>query len=134
MVTASKTVPDIPVFSVDVLSAPKPGDVPQVPSQSSALLADQGSAVIDGAGHSDNLAADIACAISAAPFSGPVLNAGIGDTGAVAEQDGSDYGTDGTDSRSPSVHNIQDIVNNAGEEDANSTNSNNITTIYDGFS
>jgi hypothetical protein len=133
MVPASKTVPDIPVFPVDVLSAPKPGDVPQIPSQSSALLADQGSAVIDGAGHSDNLAVDIACAMSAAPFAGPVLNAGIGDTGAIAEQNGSHYGTDGTGSKSPFVHDIQDIVNNAGEEDANITSSNDITTIYDGI-
>jgi hypothetical protein len=38
MVPASKTVPEIPVFPVDVLSAPKPGDVSQVPSQSSAYL------------------------------------------------------------------------------------------------
>jgi hypothetical protein len=133
MVPASKTVPDIPAFPVNVFSAPKLGAVPPVPSQTSALPADPGSAVIGGAGHSDNLAADIALAMSAAPFAGSVVNAGTGNTGAVAEQDVSDYGTNGTGSKSPSVHDIQDIVIDAGEEDAISTNSNDITTVYDGI-
>jgi hypothetical protein len=126
MVPTIQPASDIPVFPVNVLSAPKPDDVPQVLHPTSALPADSGSAVIDGAGHSDNLAADIAFATSAAPFAGSEDNAGTGDTGAVAEQDDSDYGTDGTGSKSPSVHDIQDIVNDAGEEDAKSANSNDV--------
>ena len=73
MAPASKTVPDIPMFPVNVLSAPKLDAVLQVPSQKSALPADPGSAVTDGAGHSDNLAADIALAMSAAPFAGSIV-------------------------------------------------------------
>jgi hypothetical protein len=127
---ASNKVPDIPAFPVNVLS--KPNDISQIPIQSSALLVDQGSVVIDGEGHLGNLAADIACAMSAAPFTGSIVNADSNDTGVVAAQDGSDYGTEGTGSRSPSVHDIQDIVNNAGEVDGHSTNSNDLTNIYDG--
>ena len=133
MVPASKPAPDTPAFPVNVLSAPTLGTVPQVPSQKSALPADPGSAVIDGAGHSDNLAADITLAMSAAPFAGSIVNADTGNTGTVAEQDVSDYGTDGIGSKSPSVHDIQDIVIDAGEEDSINTDSNDITTVYDGI-
>ena len=59
MVQARKTVPAIPAFPVNVLSAPALGAVPQVPSQKSALPADPGLAIIDKAGHPDNLVADM---------------------------------------------------------------------------
>ena len=36
-----------------------------------------------------------------APFAGSIVNADTGNTGTVAEQDVSDYGTDGTGSKSP---------------------------------
>ena len=36
-------------------------------------------------------------------------------------------------SKSPSVHDIQDIVIDAGEEDSINTDSNDITTVYDGI-
>jgi hypothetical protein len=72
---------------------------------------DPGSAVINETGHSENLSADVAAAMSAAPFVGVVINT-------VAEQDVSDYGTDGTGSKSPSVHDIQDTVIDAGDEDS----------------
>ena len=104
-----------------------------VPGQKSALPADPGSVVIDGAGYSDNLAADIALAMSAAPFAGFIVNADTGNTGTVAEQDVSDYGTDGTGSKSPSVRDVQDIVIDAGEEDSVNTDSNDISTVYDGI-
>ena len=70
MAPASKTVPDIPMTPVNVLSAPKLDAFLQVPSQKSALPADPGSAVTDD---SDNLAADIALAMSAAPFAGSIV-------------------------------------------------------------
>jgi hypothetical protein len=98
---ANKTVPDILAFPVNVLSAPKLGAVLQLPSQTSALPADPGSAVIAGAEHSDNLAADIALAMLAAPFADSIVNVDTGNTGTVAEQDVSDYGTDGTVSIRP---------------------------------
>ena len=57
-----------------------------------------------------------------------IVNADTGITGIVAEQDVSDYGTDGTGSRSPPVHDVQDIVMDAGEDDCIHTDSNDITT------
>ena len=36
-------------------------------------------------------------------------------------------------SKSPSVHDIQDIVIDAGEEDSINTDSSDITTVYDGI-
>ena len=71
--------------------------------------------------------------MSAAPFTGSIVNAETGNTGTAAEQDVSDYGTDGTGSKSPSVSDIQDMVIDAGKEDSVKANSNDITTVYDGI-
>ena len=125
---ASKTVPDVPTFPVDELSAPTLGVVPPVPNQNSVLSADPGSAVITGTGSLANLAAGIALAMSAAPFAGSSVNAENDNTRAVAEHDVSDYGTDEAGSKSPSVHDIQDIGNISGEEDSFHTDSNDIVT------
>ena len=86
MVPASQAVPAIPVFPANVLAAPTLGEVLHDQNQTSTLPADQGSAVLDATGHSvngttgqpvtdatvhpANLAADIALAMSAAPFTG----------------------------------------------------------------
>ncbi len=109
------------------MSAPALEAVPLVPNQNSGLPADPGSAVITATKSSDNLAADIALAMSAAPFIGSSTN----------DNDGSDYGTDGTSSKTPSVHNIQntgtDIGNESGGEDSFHTDSNDVVAIYDGI-
>ena len=118
------------------------------PSQTSTLPADQGSAVIDATGHPvigaighpvidaavhpANLAVDIALAMSAAPFTGFIVNSVTGNGGIDGEQDVSDYGTDGTGSRSMPVHDIQDLVMDTDEEDSLHTDSNDIITVYDG--
>ena len=65
--------------------------------------------------------------MSAAPFASSKVNEDNGNAGTADEQDVSDYGTDGTGSKSPPVNNIQDIVNNTGEEDSI------MTTAYDGI-
>ena len=148
MVPASHKEPAIPVFPTNVLAAPTLGEVLQAPSQTSTLPADPGSAVIDATGHPvidatghpvidaavhpANLAADIALAMSAAPFTGFIVNSVTGNGGIDGEQDVSDYGTDGTSSRSTPVHDVQDLVMDADEEDSLHTDSNDITTVYDG--
>jgi hypothetical protein len=110
----------------------KLGIVLPIPNQDSVLPADPGLAVIHKAGPSDDIAADIALAMSAAPFAGSIVNANTGDTSVVAEHDVSDYGTDGTGSKSQSIPDIQEN-GTAGEEDFFHTDSNDIVTIYDGI-
>ena len=148
MVPASQAVPVIPVFPANVLTASTFGEVLPVRGQTSTLPADQGSAVIDATGYPvigavghpvtdaavppANLAADIALAMSAAPFTGFIVNSVTGKGGIDGEQDVSDYGTDGTGSRSVTVHDVQDLVMDTDEEDSLHTDSNDIITVYDG--
>jgi len=138
MAPAKKTIPETPTFPVNISSAPKPGIAPGIaliiPNQNSVSSADPGSTVINAEGHSDDLAAEIALAMSAAPFAGSIVNANAGDTSVVAEHDVSDYGTDGTGSKSSPVLDIQDNSNTSGEENSLHTDySNDIVTIYDGI-
>jgi hypothetical protein len=130
MAPAKKTIPEVPTFPVDISSAPKPGIAPLIPNQNS----DTGSAAINAEGHSQELAAEIALAMSAAPFAGSIANANAVDTSIVAEHDVSDYGTDRTGSKSSPVIDIQDITNVSGDENSVHTEySNDIVTIYDGI-
>lgn len=132
---SSEPAPDFPLFPAGVLLVPEKDAVHEVPIQHSTTSEDLGTTVVDVMRQSDNVAADIALAMSAAPFA---ISSGIRDDGGGGKDDeqdpgnnySSDYGgTDGNDSVSPSVNNIHDTV----EGESADTNSDDMTTAYDGI-
>ena len=120
-----------------MLAAPTLGEVLQKQSQPSTLPADQETAVCnanvtDAAVHPANLAADIALAMSAAPFTGPIVNSASGNDEVDGAQDMSDYGTEETGSGSVHVQDVHDLVGDTDDDDSLHTDSNDIVTVYDG--
>jgi hypothetical protein len=136
--SSSALVPDIPVFPANVLSVPTQDAAHNVPMQHSATSGDLGASVVDGMRQSDNVAADIARAMSAAQFASSSGNKDDDGAGHDVGQDfgtgdSREYGTDGTGSMSPSVNSIHDNVHDTGEGDSINTNQDDLITAYDGI-